>query len=407
MTHPNLAFTPIRELGDRMRRGDGSPIALAEHCLGRIAALNPKLNAFITVTADLAREQARAAEDALRSGRARGALHGIPVAVKDFYDTAGIRTTAAAPQFANRVPARDAELVTRLREAGAVLVGKTNMHVLGTGTTSLESHFGPVVNPWSATHVAGGSSGGSAAAVAAGLCFATVDTDAVGSGRLPAAICGVVCFKPTYGALSARGILEGEPADPTIVALSHPCVTARSADDVALVYEALTAARPTDSAPVHRVGVVANCAGTPEVKAPLAAVAGALSKMGIATRDVRVPFDSAKFDVRTIERDRAAIESTLFADVDALVLPTLTAPTPTVDEARARGAMAVSPDNTFFCNYYGLPAISVPAGVDEHGLPLGVQLVGPKGGDARVLALAQSYQRATGWRYEPPPAAPL
>jgi aspartyl-tRNA(Asn)/glutamyl-tRNA(Gln) amidotransferase subunit A len=244
-----------------------------------------------------------------------------------------------------------------------------------------------------------------------------VDTDAVGSGRLPAAICGVACFKPTYGALSTKGILEGEPADPTILALSHPCITARSVDDVALVYEALIAARSTDSASafhaeqgataVRRVGVVANCAGTPEVKAPLAAVAGELSRMGIALLDVRVPFESAKFDVRTIERDRAAIEGTLFADVDALVLPTLTAPTPTVDDARARGAMAVSPDDTFFCNYYGLPAISVPAGVDGQGLPLGVQLVGPKGGDARVLALAQAYQRATGWRYEPPASARL
>jgi aspartyl-tRNA(Asn)/glutamyl-tRNA(Gln) amidotransferase subunit A len=413
MTPTDLAFTPIRELGDRMRRGALSPVALAEHCLGRIGALNPALNAFITVTADLAREQARAADEALRSGRARRALHGIPVAVKDFYDTAGIRTTAAAPQFANRIPARDAELVTSLREAGAVLVGKTNMHTLGMGTTSLESHFGPVVNPWSVTHVAGGSSGGSAAAVAAGLCFATVDTDAVGSGRLPAAICGVACFKPTYGALSTKGILEEEPADPTILALSHPCITARSVDDVALVYEALIAARSTESesalqsarpvSAVRRVGVVANCAGTREVKAPIEGVAGELSRMGIALRDARVPFESARFDVRTIERDRAAIEATLFADVDALVLPTLTAPTPTVDEARARGAMAVSPDNTFFCNYYGLPAIGVPAGADEHGLPLGVQFVGPKGGDARVLALAQAYQRATGWRYEPPP----
>jgi aspartyl-tRNA(Asn)/glutamyl-tRNA(Gln) amidotransferase subunit A len=404
MTTPiDLAFTPIGALADRMRQAALSPVALTEHCLGRIDAINARLNAFITVTVELAREQARAAEEELRSGRGRGPLHGIPVAVKDFYDTAGIRTTAAAPQFANRVPAHDAEMVTRLREAGAVLVGKTNMHTLGMGTTSLDSHFGPVVNPWSAKHVAGGSSGGSAAAVAAGLCFATVDTDAVGSGRLPAAICGVTCFKPTYGALSAKGILEGEPADPAIVALSHPCITARSVDDVVLSYEALADSRAPDSAPVRRVGVVTNCAGTAEVKAQLARVAGELSTMSIETRDLRVPFESATFDVRNIERDRAAIEATLFADVDAIILPTLAAPTPTVDEARARGAMAVSPDNTFFCNYFGLPAISVPVGVDEHGLPYGVQFVGPKGGDARVLALAHAYQRATGWHYDPPP----
>jgi aspartyl-tRNA(Asn)/glutamyl-tRNA(Gln) amidotransferase subunit A len=129
--------------------------------------------------------------------------------------------------------------------------------------------------------------------------------------------------------------------------------------------------------------------------------------MGIERREARVPFESARFDVRTIERDREAIEGTLFADVDALLLPTLTAPTPTVDDARARGAMAVSPDNTFFCNYYGLPAISIPVRVDGDGLPLGVQFVGPKGADAQVLALAQAYQHAMDWRYEPPPAARL
>ena len=128
------------------------------------------------------------------------------MAVKDFYDTAGIRTTAGFAQFAQRVPTKNATMVNRLRDAGAVLVGKTNMHRLGSGTTSLDSDFGPVVNPWNAQRVAGGSSGGSAVAVATGMCFATVDTDAVGSGRLPAAICGVTCFKPTFGVLDPSGI---------------------------------------------------------------------------------------------------------------------------------------------------------------------------------------------------------
>jgi Asp-tRNA(Asn)/Glu-tRNA(Gln) amidotransferase A subunit family amidase len=201
---------------------------------------NPTLNAFITVTADLAHEQARNAEREIRAGHWRGPLHGVPVAVKDFYDTAGIRTTAAFERFEYRVPAQDAEIVARLRDAGAVLVGKTNMHKLAMGTTSLDSHFGPVINPWSASHVAGGSSGGSAAAAAAGLCFATIDTDAIGSGRLPAAICGVSCHKPTFGLLSTTGILAGEREDPAVLLLSHPCVTARSVEDVALVLGALT-----------------------------------------------------------------------------------------------------------------------------------------------------------------------
>lgn len=142
------------------------------------------------MTTELAREQARNAHCDIRAGRSRAPLHGVPVAVKDFYDTAGIRTTAGFELFENRTPSQDAEMVTQLREAGAVLVGKTNMHKLGMGTTSLESHFGPVVNPHSESHVAGGSSRGSAAAVGAGLCFATVDTDAVGSGRLSIRLLG-------------------------------------------------------------------------------------------------------------------------------------------------------------------------------------------------------------------------
>src|ERR1041385_1205533 len=147
-----------------LRDGSVSSTTLTENCLGRIVALNPKLNAFITVTAELAREQAARADRELRAGTWRGPLHGVPVAIKDFYDTAGIRTTAGFEPFANRVPKEDADMVVALREAGAVLVGKTNMHRLGMGTTSLDSHVGPVVNPWNAEYVAGGSSGGSAVA---------------------------------------------------------------------------------------------------------------------------------------------------------------------------------------------------------------------------------------------------
>jgi aspartyl-tRNA(Asn)/glutamyl-tRNA(Gln) amidotransferase subunit A len=399
-----------------MRDGGLSPVALVEQCLERIEALNPRLNAFITVTAELAREQARKAETEIRAGHWRGALHGIPVAVKDFYDTAGIRTTAATAEFKDRIPIRDAELVVKLRDAGAVLVGKTNMHTLGMGTTSLDSHFGPVVNPWSATHVAGGSSGGSAAAVAAGLCFATVDTDAVGSGRLPAAICGVTCHKPTFGILSTAGILAGEkPPDPPIQWLSHPSVMARSADDVALALEALTAVPTTgassarsslpEPSSVRRLGVVANFASTPEVKAAFDAAVSTVGTMGLEMVEVSVPFESASFDMSRIESDRAAVNASMFGDVGAIILPTLAAPAPTVDAARAQGPLAVSPNNTFFCNYFGLPAITIPHGFDKTRLPLGLQFVGPQGGDAQVIALARAFQRATGWRYSPPPGA--
>jgi aspartyl-tRNA(Asn)/glutamyl-tRNA(Gln) amidotransferase subunit A len=280
------------------------------------------------------------------------------------------------------------------------------------GTTSLESDFGPVVNPWNADRVAGGSSGGSCVAVAAGLSWATVDTDAVGSGRLPAAICGVSCHKPTFGALSPIGILAGEPAEPAILKLGHPCVTARGANDVSLVFDVLRGASgiegeasslaPRNLSSIRRIGLVTNFSANDEIRAMFGHVVAMLTSMEIEMREVRVPFESATFDISRIDADREAIDASLFADVDAIILPTLTAPAPTVEEARAQGDLAVAPDNTFFCNYYGLPATNVPAGFDRNGVPLGVQFVGPRGADDRVLTLAHSYEQATGWRYVPP-----
>ena len=400
---PDLAYEPIAEVGERLRRGQLSPVALVERCIERIEALNPALRAFITVTTDLAHEQARAAQRELQAGRWRGPLHGIPVAVKDFYDTAGVRTTAAFEPFRDRVPARDAAMVVRLREAGAVLLGKTNMHKLGMGTTSLDSAFGAVVNPWSAEHVAGGSSGGSAVALAAGLCFATIDTDAIGSGRLPAAICGVTCHKPTFGLLSGEGILAGEKADPVILALSHPSVMARLAEDARLALAGLTG-ETLDDRPITRLGLASNFSATAELRAAFAEATRPFAELGLATRPVRIPFQRASFDTSAIERHRAEIDAELFAEVDALALPTLAAPTPTVKEARARGDNAVAPDNTFFCNYFGLPALTLPCGSDERGLPVGLQLVGPHGADGRILRLAEAYQTAIRWHFRPPPA---
>lgn len=399
-------FASISEVASDMRERRLSPVALVEKCLARIEAFNPKLGAFITVTTELAREQARQAEAEIAGGQWRGPLHGIPVAVKDFYDTAGVRTTAGSRRFEHRVPNKDAELVGKLKEAGAVFVGKTNMHRLGMGTTSLESDFGPVVNPWNANRVAGGSSGGSCVAVAAGLCWATVDTDAVGSGRLPAAICGVSCHKPTFGVLSPIGILAGEETDPAILKLGHPCVTARGVDDVSLVLDLLTGAfgiereaaglAPGDWSPIRRIGLVTNFNANDEIRSAFEHVVAMLTSMEIETHEVRVPFEAATFDISRIDADRAAIDASLFADVEAIVLPTLAAPAPTIEEARARGELAVAPDNTFFCNYYGIPATNVPAGFDRNGVPLGVQFAGPHGADSRVLALARSYEQTIG-----------
>src|SRR5215216_6670540 len=235
-----LGYDPLEEVARLIRTQKLSPVEVVEACLKRIEELNPKLNAFITVLADQARKQAQAAERDIKAGKWRGPLHGIPIGIKDFYDTAGIKTTAAFEHFKDRIPAKDAVGVMKLKKAGAIIIGKLNMHKLGMGTTGLDSYFGPVHNPWNEDYIPGGSSSGSAAAVASGLCYATLDTDAIGSCRLPAACCGVVGFKGTYGLISPKGILEGEEApDEMILWLSHSAITTRSVEDTALLLDVL------------------------------------------------------------------------------------------------------------------------------------------------------------------------
>src|SRR2546425_12563227 len=211
-----MSLPSLTETSDQIRAAALSPVAVVNECLKKIAA-SSALNGFITVLAARALAAPRDAEREIGAGRWLGPLHGIPIGIKDFYDTAGIRTTAAFKAFANRVPTRDAAAVAQLKRAGAIIIGKTNMHELGQGATSLVSDFGPVKNPWNADYIAGGSSGGSAAAVATGMCFATLDTDAVGSCRLPAACCGVVGFKQTYAFVSTQGVMEREKAHPPSV----------------------------------------------------------------------------------------------------------------------------------------------------------------------------------------------
>jgi aspartyl-tRNA(Asn)/glutamyl-tRNA(Gln) amidotransferase subunit A len=227
------------------------------------------------------------------------------------------------------------------------------------------------------------------------MSFGTVDTDAVGSGRLPAAICGVTSFKPTFGVLDASGILGDQPPpDPTIPLLSHPCVTARTPDDVAAMFASL-AARPIATATtVRRLGVVTNYSATDEIRAAFEGCIESLAARKVELVEMTMPFNDARFDVAAIQRDRADAARDDFGDVEAVVLPTLTARAPTIDEARAQGELAVSPNNTFFCNYFGFPAISVPAGFLEDDQPFGVQFVGPRGADDRILSLARWFHQA-------------
>jgi len=400
-----LHYRTIGELQEQIRSRKTSPVEIVEACLDRIHRLNPTLNPFISVLDDEARALAKQAEAEIKSGGWKGSLHGIPVGVKDFYDTAGIRTTAAFEHFKNRIPKTDAAGVAKLKSAGAIVIGKTNMHRLGMGTTGLDSAFGPVRNPWNDDYIPGGSSSGSAAAVAAGLCYATLDTDAIGSCRLPAACCGVVGFKATYGLISGKGILEGEKADEAILWLSHPGITTRSVTDTALVLNVL--AEHAGKGDLHdshgevlrdsklRVGIADNFKADKEVADAFNAAVEAMRVFGYDIKTTRAPFDLPAFgDLHAIESDRKTIADRAFKDIDVIILPTTATSVPAVKDASAN-PQALSPALTMFANYFGLPAISVPCGFDRRGLPLGLQIVGKPLGEASVMQVARQYEAAT------------
>jgi aspartyl-tRNA(Asn)/glutamyl-tRNA(Gln) amidotransferase subunit A len=397
----------IQETSERVRTHKISPVQIVSACLERIEELNPTLNAFITVLKEEALDAARAAEAEIRAGHWRGPLHGIPVGVKDFYDTAGTRTTAGFKYFKNRVPTKDAVGVAKLKSAGAIVIGKTNMHELGMGTTGLDSYFGPVSNPWNQDYIPGGSSSGSAVAVASQMCYATLDTDAIGSCRLPAACCGAVGFKGTYGLISTSGILDGEPVDEMIRWLAHAAITTRSVRDTALMLEVLVERNEHTDDVVYssclaksralRIGVGNNFRADENVSTAFARAIETVRRFGYSMSSVAVPFGDPSGGITSIEADRKAIAALAFADVDVLLLPTTTATTPANKDARAN-PQALSAENTAFANYYGLPAMSVPCGFDDHGLPIGLQIVAKPWDEEAVLTLADRYQAATSTR---------
>ncbi|MBZ5577493.1 MAG: aspartyl/glutamyl-tRNA amidotransferase subunit A [Acidobacteriia bacterium] len=225
-----------------LRERRASSVELTNEALRRVERLNPKLNAFLTVTADSALHRARQADAELAAGQDRGPLHGIPIAHKDLFYTRGVRTTAGSKIYEDFVPDHDAAVVERLDAAGAVSLGKLHMHELAFGITSNNPHYGPVRNPWNPEHIPGGSSGGSGVAVATGMVFAATGSDTGGSIRIPAAFCGVVGLKPTYGRVSRFGAL------PLAFSLDHMGPLARTVRDAALVFNALAGFDPRDPA---------------------------------------------------------------------------------------------------------------------------------------------------------------
>jgi aspartyl-tRNA(Asn)/glutamyl-tRNA(Gln) amidotransferase subunit A len=299
----DLATLTLKQASELVRRRDVSSVELTEACLARIERHDRAINAFITVTREPAMAAARAADEEIRRGRRRGPLCGIPIALKDNIDTAGIKTTAASGVFKDRVPTEDAEVVVRLQRAGAVLVGKLNLHEFALGGTSAVTHFGPVRNPWAPDRVAGGSSGGSAAAIAADLCLGTLGTDTGGSIRIPASLCGIVGFKPTYGRVSNRGVI------PMAWTLDHVGPMCKTVEDAALMLAAIAGYDPLDPTSVDepvpdygraiemntkrmRVGVARTPFFenlNPEVAKAVEAAIDVLRRLTADVRDVDVP----------------------------------------------------------------------------------------------------------------------
>jgi aspartyl-tRNA(Asn)/glutamyl-tRNA(Gln) amidotransferase subunit A len=457
----DATWLSLSEASRLIRDKKVSPVELTQGCLQRIERLNPKLNAFITVTAESALAQAHAAETEIQRGHWRGPLHGVPIALKDLFDTAGVRTTAASELFKDRIPAQDGEIVRRLKDAGAVLLGKLNMHEFAYGGSTVISYYGPVHNPWSFDHEAGGSSSGSAVAMAAGLCYGSVGSDTGGSIRQPSAYCGTVGLKPTYGRVSTRGVI------PLSWLYDHVGPMTRTVEDAAAMLQVLAGYDPDDAnsagQPVPDYSAAFSQKGPLRVGVPRAyfyeglhadiesamnAALKVIGKLASGVRGVEMPASNDTTILRaeayayhadyvkkspelyqpeTLKRIRAGEDVTtatyiqarrqvdqyrhnirkLFESVDLLVTPTTPVPPFTISELLAdmdnlRTKEVLTLRNTRPFNILGLPSISVPCGFTKSGLPIGLQISGAPWAEGNVLRLAHAYEQQTEWHKKRP-----
>ncbi|MGE5486511.1 MAG: amidase [bacterium] len=440
----------IQEAAAALRARRVSSRELTLDALARIAARGQELSAFITVTDAGARLAAERADEELAAGRDRGPLHGIPVALKDLFDVAGIPTTAGSNVLAGNIPRTHSVVARRLIDAGAVIVGKTNMHEIAYGITSQNPHYGPVLNPYDPRRIAGGSSGGSAVAVGEGMAFAAMGTDTGGSIRIPASYCGVVGFKPTYDTVSRDGVV------PLGFSLDHAGPMARTVRDCAAVLQVI-AAGPALDVPGHGVSLAGLRVGVPEdyyfdrvqpeVAAAVRSAASVAKGLGAEVLGVRVPdiaamnatarlillveasaayepwrgrredfgddvlalLDQGRLvaatDYVNAQRARRAQKrefARVWDRVDCLFTPTtpITAPLAgelLVDiEGELEDVRIASTRLVRAFNLLGLPALSMPCGFDSRGLPIGLQIVGPAREDARVLRVGAALEDALG-----------
>ena len=462
----NNSSLTIKRLSTLIRRREISPVELTQFVLERIERLQPVLNPFITITADLARIQAKQAEKEIVKGHYRGALHGIPISLKDLFYTRGVRTTAGSRILRNFIPKENAAAAERLFRAGAILVGKTNLHEFAYGATNLNPHYGPVRNPWESGRMSGGSSGGSAVSVTCALALASLGTDTGGSIRIPSAACGCVGLKPTYGRTSLDGVI------PLATTLDHVGPLCRCTEDAGLLLDAIADGGPEFWGKQRksfsrdlRKGLKGLRAGVPrqyffdhlqpEVRRSVLKAIETMRESGVEIREIELkrmrdtaylateitlaeamayhwqwlekrPSDYGP-DVRArmlagrkqlsvtyvlaqqARRAYAEDFARAIEPVDVLLTPTIPVVAPRLDDrevsvGRAREDVRLALLRlTRPGNLSGFPSISVPCGFSAEGLPIGLQITGRPWGEATILRMAYGYERQTDWHNRFPP----
>jgi aspartyl-tRNA(Asn)/glutamyl-tRNA(Gln) amidotransferase subunit A len=462
---PDLSTLTLSAALEQLRRRDFSALELTEAFLRQIECLNPTINAFITPTPELAVRGAMQADTLLESQASNLnelALLGIPLAIKDLFDVAGVSTTAGSKFFAENIPAEDAPAVLKLKLSGAVILGKTGTHEVALGVTGVNPHFGPVKNPWDTSRISGGSSSGSAAALASGMCLGAIGTDTGGSIRIPASFCGVVGLKPTYGRVSTRGVI------PLSWNLDHVGPLTRTVRDAAVMLSVLAGFDPHDPASMdipmddYLVHIEDGVKGwrvalgvgeyvevsEAEVLAAVDEAAHVFKNLGADVEKVEMNWmaeaalangQMTQADGAAFHRDRLAAHPDRFgADVlqrlqtgaaltsseyslarrmqsetrrrfemffekyDLLLLPTTPIPAPPIEGSAAIEAARLLTRFTAPFNLTGLPALSVPCGFTGGGLPLGLQIVSRHWGEARVLQAGHAFEQATEWHMRRP-----
>ncbi len=460
-TAATLAFSTIEEAAQLLRARKVSSLELVDAALERIERLNPSLNAFVTLTADAARKQARAADREFRAGAFRGPLHGIPITIKDNFLTKGVRTTAGSKILGDFVPDFDSHVVARLKHAGAISLGKTLLNEFAYGIHGRNPHFGDVHNPWDLARTPGGSSSGSAASLAAGIGFGSLGTDTGGSLRIPASFCGIVGCKPTFSLVSLAGVV------PLAESLDHAGPLARSVKDAAILLAAIAGKYPQGVRTRNFVRLRQNLPRRfrigwpahyffdrvdPEVQLAIQSAVKALESLGGRTEAISLPHAAESVEASTavglaeathyhaaqkyfpqraaeysedvrnrlelglavkaleylnaarIRRELTGDFDAAFERVDVIVAPATACVAPRLGEAvvEIRGESmplrSAVIDSNRPANFTGHPAISVPCGISSDGLPMGLQLIGAKWSEASLLAIAHAYEQSQKWR---------